>query len=144
MSPGHDVTADGSSPTIFTVLGRRARSHSGRYLVVECVSAVVAATLVMAWQLDWWPLASLAAAVSLYAAWGLLARRDERTTARRGLRFRASIAALATVAALLGIGALGVRAFTGTAPGPYGACYRPDGRTYGCHSDGSPRRISRG
>lgn len=144
MSPGHDITADGPSPTIFTVLGQTARSHSRRYLAVECLFALVAATVVVVWQLEWWPLASLAAAVSLYAAWGLLARRDDRAAAPWRARFRASIAVLATAATLLGVGALGVKAFTGTAPGPYGACYRPDGRTYGCHSDGSPRRVSHG
>ena len=144
MSPVHGVTADGSSLTIFTVLGRTARSHSSRYLAVECVLAVVMATLVLAWQLEWWPLALLAAAVSLYAVWGLLARSDARPAAPWRARLRASIAVLATTAALLGIGALGLKAFTGTAPGPYGACYRPDGRTYDCHLDGSRRRVSHG
>jgi len=141
MSPVH-LGAAGSSPTIFTVLARTARSHSRRYLTAESLMALAVAMGVIALEPQWWPLASLAAAVSLYAAWGLIAREGDRGATRRRVWFRVYVAALATTAAVLGIGGLGVKVFTGTAPGPYGACYQPDGRAYPCHSDGSPRPVS--
>ena len=142
MGPA-SVTGDGDAPapTIFTVLADTARAHSRRYLLAEASLAGATAALLLAWQPGAWPVASLALAVCLYACWGLLARGDAaRHPGQHDLP--RVIAALATVAALGGVGGLALKAFWGTAPGPYGACYRPDGTSYACNADGSRRAVA--
>ena len=145
MGPGMAASVtDSPAPTVYTVLAQSARSHSRRYLAAEAMLAGTVAVLVLAWQPAWWPVASLALAVGLYASWGLLARwtiGDERTPWPRLLR--GILTGLATAATLAGLGGLAVKAFWGSAPGPYGMCYRPDGTSYACHADGSRRPVSR-
>jgi len=132
------------SPTVYTVLAESARSHSRRYLAAESSLAGTAAAVILAWQPPWWPVASLALVVGLYACWGLLARRDTGPKRGRWARLlRVIVAGLATAAMLAGLGGLAVKAFWGTAPGPYGTCYRPDGTSYACDVDGRPRAASR-
>jgi hypothetical protein len=132
------------SPTVYTVLAGSARSHSRRYLAAEASLAGAAAAAILAWRPLWWPVASLALAVGLYAGWGLLALRDahpERGPATRVLR--TIVAGIATAATLAGLGGLAVKAFWGTAPGPYGVCYQPDGKSYACDVNGQRRSVSR-
>ena len=130
------------APTVYTVLADAARARSRRYLAAEALLAGTAAALVLGWQPRWWPAASLALAVGLYASWGLLARATaERARWPRVLRL--AVAALATAATLAGLGGLALRAFWGSAPGPYGTCYEPDGAAYPCHADGGRRTPSR-
>ena len=132
------------SPTVYTVLAESARSHSRRYLAAEALLAGAAAAVILACQPPWWPVASLALAVGLYAGWGLLARRDPRPERRRHAPLlRLIVAGLATAAVLAGLGGLALKAFWGTAPGPYGTCYRPDGKSYACDADGHHRAVSR-
>jgi hypothetical protein len=132
------------APTVFTVFAESARSHSARYLAGEATVAGTAAVVILAWQPPWWPIASLALAVGLYAGWGLLARRETRPERERWARLlRVIVAGLATAVTLLGLGGLAVKAFWGTTPGPYGTCYRPDGTSYACDVDGHHRAVSR-
>ena len=98
MSPVNGVTAEGGSSTVFTVLAHAARSHSRRYLAIECLVALSFGTLVIVWQAQWWPVASIAAGVSLYAAWGLAAEHGVLDAARWRARLCVSVAALATAA----------------------------------------------
>src|SRR5688500_15171774 len=111
------ATRDGDSPapTVYTVLAGSARAHSRRYLVSEASIAGAVALLLLAWQPRAWPVASLALAVCLYAGWGLLARDDagRRPTGGHQL-LRTVVAALATAAALGGLGGLALKAFWGT------------------------------
>jgi hypothetical protein len=145
MRPGEVVSgSDPRAPSVYAVLAQSARSHSRRYLSAEGLLAGAVAMIVVAWQPRWWPVASLALAVGLYASWGLLAggpTTPDRTPWRRFLR--SFIPGLATAATVAGLGGLAVKAFSGTVPGPYGVCYRPDGTSYACRSDGNPRPVSR-
>lgn len=144
MGPASAARRGGSpSPTVYTVLAETARAHSRRYLVAEASLAGAAAALLIDWQPRAWPVASLVLAVCLYACWGLLARAGAgRGPGRRQHLLCMVVAGLATVAALGGLGGLALKAFWGTAPGPYGTCYRPDGTSYGCNTDGSRRAVS--
>ena len=143
MGPA-SVTGDGDAPapTIFTVLADTARAHSRRYLLAEASLAGATAALLLDWRPAAWPAASLALAVCLYACWGLLARDDAARGSGRRHLLRLIVAGLATVAVLCGAGGLALKAFWGTAPGPYGACYRPDGTSYACNADGSRRAVA--
>lgn len=145
MTPG--TVAGGSgvhSPTVYTVLAGSARSHSPRYLAAEASLAGAAAAVILAWRPLWWPVASLALAVGLYAGWGLLALRDTHSERGSGARvLRTIVAGIATAATLAGLGGLAMKAFWGTAPGPYGMCYQPDGKSYACDANGHRRAVSR-
>ena len=144
MRLGTAVGSGGAhSPTVYTVLAESARSHSRRYLAAEASLAGAAAAVIIAWQRPWWPVASLVLAVGLYAGWGLLARQDPRPERRRRAHLlRLIVAGLATAATLGGLGGLALKAFWGTTPGPYGTCYRPDGKSYACDVDGHFRAVS--
>ena len=132
------------APTVYTVLAQSARSRSRRYLTTEALLAGVAILLVLVWQSYWWPVASLSLAIVLYASWGLLARAYNGGASTQWPRLLGVlVAGVATVATLAGLGGLAVRAFSGTTPGPYGACQQSDGRTYACHLDGTRRPVSR-
>lgn len=131
------------APTVYTVLAASARSHTRRYLAVEALLAGMAAALVLVWQSRWWPAACLALTVGLYAGWGLLADRPPGHARTLGARLlRVVLAGLATAAALAGLGGLAVKAFWGTAPGPYGMCHDPDGTSYACDAEGNRRPVS--
>jgi hypothetical protein len=145
MTPGMVASVtDAPAPTVYTVLAQSARSHSRRYLAAEAVLAGTVAALVVAWQPRWWSVASLALGVALYASWGLVAHRSTGGESIPWPRLlRGILAGLATAATLAGLGGLAVKAFWGSAPGPYGMCYEPDGSSYTCHADGSRRPASR-
>lgn len=129
--------------TVFTVLAETARAHSRRYLVAEASLAGALAAALIAARPGAWPVASLLLSVCLYACWGLLARADAvGGLGRRQRLVRTSVAALATAAVLAGLGGAALKSFWGTAPGPYGACYGPDGTSYACHTDGSRRSTN--
>ena len=124
--------------TVYTVLADTARARSTRWLATEggVALAVVAGVLLLAPR--WWPLAALLSSVAAYAAWGLLDRAPAgHARAWRAVQRLLVVAATASVVAALAGAA--VRLFWGDAPGPYGACYRDDGRTYPCKAkDGLP------
>ena len=145
MTPGTMTRGrEPHAPTVYTVLAASARSHSRRYLAGEALLAGMAAALVLAWQPRWWPAACLALTVGLYAGWGLLARGPLGHGRARWSRLPSVVVAgLATAAALAGLGGLAVRAFWGTAPGPYGMCHQPDGTSYACDAEGNRRPVSR-
>ncbi|GLC24685.1 hypothetical protein rosag_11980 [Roseisolibacter agri] len=124
--------------TVYTVLADAARTRSTRWLATEgaVTVAVVAGVLLLAPR--WWPLAALLASVAAYAAWGLLDRAPAgHARAWRAVQRLLVVAATASVVAALA--GTAVRLFWGDAPGPYGACYRDDGRAIPCRArDGLP------
>lgn len=115
--------------TVYTVLADTARSRSTRWLRTEGGAAALAGAGVLLLAPRWWPLAALLASVVAYAAWGLLDRAPAGGARRAAQRALVVAATVSVVAALAGTA---VRLFWGDAPGPYGACYRDDGRAYPC------------
>jgi len=122
--------------TVYTVLADTARARSTRWLATEGGVAALVAVTVLLLAPRWWPLAALLASVVAYAAWGLL---DRAPHGRAYGAVQRALVVAATVSVVAALAGTAVRLFWGDAPGPYGACYRADGRAFPCRArDGLP------
>jgi hypothetical protein len=154
-SPGAVMTALTStadhtaSPTVYRFLADVARSRSVRYLATEGLVATSLAVGVLMLATAWWPLAAAAASVAAYAGWGLLAHGGavgalaSRWAGRMAHGAQRLLVVLGTVSVLAALGGTAVSLFWGNAPGPYGTCYRPDGRAFPCDAEGRLRPVTR-
>ncbi|MGI8498859.1 MAG: hypothetical protein ACR2OG_14900 [Gemmatimonadaceae bacterium] len=125
--------------TIFDVLAARARSRSDRFLGAQAAATFALAAGIRPTAPSWWPLASLLLAVSTYSIWGLVDGADRSASARHVRLAKRLLVVLATVASLVGVLGIGIAAFAGDAPGPYGMCHGRDGRAVSCDARGNPR-----
>lgn len=119
------VAAVARHETIFTVLGDSARHRAQRALNLQLGVCLALAIVLAARFPAWWPATALLVSAALYAAWGLLARRLERseTTARKWDHYvSVVIATAAGFTAAVGLIGLALVAFAGNGRSPYTPC----------------------
>lgn len=135
LAPHAHVHAQAPRVTVYTVLADTARTRSTRWLATEggVGAAVAAGVLLLAPH--WWPLAAVLASVAAYAAWGLLDRAPAAGHTRTWRAVQRALVVAATASVIAALAGTAVRLFWGDAPGPYGACYRADGRAYPCRAE---------
>ena len=122
--------------TVFQVFATRARRRTRRSLLGQAIACSVAAALTIVLAPSWWPVAAMVGAAAGYAGWGLLDRSPQPLRNRLTLNV---LAAAVTVLVLLGIVGVGLAAFTGDGPSPYGTCYDANGRAFACDARGQRR-----
>lgn len=122
--------------SVFQVFAARARQRSRRSLIAQAMACSVAAAMTVLVAPSWWPVAAMLASAATYAGWGLLDRHPQSARSRLTLRV---LAAATTVFVLLAVAGVGLAAFTGDGPSPYGTCYEANGRSFACDAEGNRR-----
>ena len=125
---------DGES--VFDVFATRARRRSRPSLVEQAVGSTLGALAIVLLASAWWPVAALLGASASYATWGVLERLPSSAALRVVLRAVATITVALSILAVTGIG---LAAFTGDGPSPYGTCYDANGRAFACDARGQRR-----
>ena len=123
-------------PTVFDVFAMRARRRSIRSLVNQTVGCALGGLLLVSVDPSWWPVTTGLAAGACYAAWGTLDRQAPSRFTPHALQALAAIAAIFAITAVVGVG---LAAFTGDGPSPYGTCYDASGRAFACDARGQRR-----
>jgi hypothetical protein len=118
------VAALANGESLFGVLGTAARRRTVPGLAIQLLVCGAIGALILAVAPAWWPVASLLGAPTGYAAWGLLARRLDRSPPDSLALHEASfaVAVTGTVCALAGILGLALALYTGEGRSPYNAC----------------------
>ena len=122
--------------TVFQLLATRARRRTRRSLLRQTIACSVAAALTIVLAPSWWPVAAMLGTAAGYGGWGLLDRSPHPLRHRLTLNV---LAAAVTVLVLLVIAGVGLAAFTGDGPSPYGTCYDANGRAFACDAHGQRR-----
>ena len=122
--------------TVFDVFAARARRRWRVSLFEQAVPCGLAGLAIVLLAPAWWPVAAVLGASAGYATWGLLERLPSSAALRVVLRAVATITVALSIVAFTGVG---LAAFTGDGPSPYGTCYDGNGRAFACDARGQRR-----